>query len=336
MCMANSYRQHCNHLCEKHKFPKGFILFWNHSERGQAWCFGFMFLWQRGAKPSPHQTTLKSYSRFFFFFGTHLFVNKKCNGNREVLGSSQHEICPLLVSQTLLTAPEGLAQVSAVLWEGSGNCDRLCQRSPPHACRDPALTGAASHYRAKINFPAICLLQTGITVVRNVDSLLKIGESVIVWSHSCSPIPFYYFYPQMYVRVYAQVLQSCPTLCDPMNRSTPGLPVHHQLLEFIETHVHRVRDGFSWSGLPFLPPGDLPDPGSEPGSPESPVLQVDYLSLAPPGKCYTQMYIHPWSFVSERTKCCVPDCNCIWFNNDFYVKRGLRRGGPEPLFLKLF
>ena len=137
---------------------------------------------------------------------------KKCNGNREVLGSSQHEICPLLVSQTLLTAPEGLAQVSAVLWEGSGNCDRLCQPSPPHACRHPALTGAASHYRAKINFPAICLLQTGIAVVRNVDSLLKIGESVIVWSHSCSPIPFYYFYPQMYVRVYAQVLQSCPTL----------------------------------------------------------------------------------------------------------------------------
>ena len=34
------------------------------------------------------------------------------------------------------------------------------------------------------------------------------------------------------------VAQSCPTLCDPMNRSTPGLPVHHQLLEFTETHVH--------------------------------------------------------------------------------------------------
>ena len=38
------------------------------------------------------------------------------------------------------------------------------------------------------------------------------------------------------------VAQSCPTLCDPMNRSTPGLPVHHQLPEFTETHVHRVRD----------------------------------------------------------------------------------------------
>ena len=38
------------------------------------------------------------------------------------------------------------------------------------------------------------------------------------------------------------VAQSCPTLCDPMNRSTPGLPVQHQLPEFTETHVHRVSD----------------------------------------------------------------------------------------------
>ena len=38
------------------------------------------------------------------------------------------------------------------------------------------------------------------------------------------------------------VAQSCPTLGDPMNRSTPGLPVHHQLPEFTETHIHRVSD----------------------------------------------------------------------------------------------
>ena len=36
--------------------------------------------------------------------------------------------------------------------------------------------------------------------------------------------------------------QSCPTLCDRMNHSTPGLPVHHQLLESTQTHVHRVDD----------------------------------------------------------------------------------------------
>ena len=41
---------------------------------------------------------------------------------------------------------------------------------------------------------------------------------------------------------FSVVAQSCPTLCDPMNRSTPGLPVHHQLPEFTQTHVHRVGD----------------------------------------------------------------------------------------------
>ena len=40
----------------------------------------------------------------------------------------------------------------------------------------------------------------------------------------------------------SSVIQSCPTLCDPMNCSTPGLPVHHQLLEFTQTPVHRVGD----------------------------------------------------------------------------------------------
>ena len=39
---------------------------------------------------------------------------------------------------------------------------------------------------------------------------------------------------------FSSVAQLCPTLCDPMNRSTPGLPVHHQLLEFTQTHVQQV------------------------------------------------------------------------------------------------
>ena len=41
---------------------------------------------------------------------------------------------------------------------------------------------------------------------------------------------------------FSSVAQSCPTLCDPMNRSTPGLPVHHKLPEFTQTQVHRVSD----------------------------------------------------------------------------------------------
>ena len=41
---------------------------------------------------------------------------------------------------------------------------------------------------------------------------------------------------------FSSVAQSCPTLCGPMNLSTPGLPVHHQLPEITQTHVHRVSD----------------------------------------------------------------------------------------------
>ena len=55
---------------------------------------------------------------------------------------------------------------------------------------------------------------------------------------------------------FSWVAQSCPTLCDPMNCSTPGLPVHHQLPEFIQTHVHRVSDAIQPShplSSPFPP-----------------------------------------------------------------------------------
>ena len=46
---------------------------------------------------------------------------------------------------------------------------------------------------------------------------------------------------------FSSVAQSCPTLCDPINCSTPGLPVHHQLPESTQTHVHRVGDAIQTS-----------------------------------------------------------------------------------------
>ena len=46
----------------------------------------------------------------------------------------------------------------------------------------------------------------------------------------------------MNILQFSSVAQTCPTLCDPMNHSTPGLPVHHQLSEFTQTHVHWVGD----------------------------------------------------------------------------------------------
>ena len=56
------------------------------------------------------------------------------------------------------------------------------------------------------------------------------------------------------------VAQSCPTLCDPMNLSTPGLPVHHQLPEFTETHVHRVSDAIQPSHPVSSPSPPAPNP----------------------------------------------------------------------------
>ena len=59
---------------------------------------------------------------------------------------------------------------------------------------------------------------------------------------------------------FSSVAQSCPTLCDPLNRSTPGLPVHHQQPEFTQTHVHRVSDAIQPSN-PLLSPSPLaPNP----------------------------------------------------------------------------
>ena len=52
---------------------------------------------------------------------------------------------------------------------------------------------------------------------------------------------------------FSSVTQSCLTLCDPMNHSTPGLCVHHQLLEFTQTHVHSVGDAIQPSH-PLLSP----------------------------------------------------------------------------------
>ena len=54
--------------------------------------------------------------------------------------------------------------------------------------------------------------------------------------------------------------QSCPTLCDPMNLSTPGLPVHHQLPEFTQTHVHRVGDAIHPSHHLLSPSPPAPNP----------------------------------------------------------------------------
>ena len=69
----------------------------------------------------------------------------------------------------------------------------------------------------------------------------------------------------MYSVQFSSVAQSCLTLCNPMNRSTPGLPVHHQLLEFTQTHVHRVGDAIQSSHPLSSPSPPAPSPSQHQG-----------------------------------------------------------------------
>ena len=59
---------------------------------------------------------------------------------------------------------------------------------------------------------------------------------------------------------FSSVAQLCPTLCDPMNRSMPRLPVHHHLLEFTQTHVHQVSDAIQPSHPRSSPSPPAPNP----------------------------------------------------------------------------
>ena len=65
---------------------------------------------------------------------------------------------------------------------------------------------------------------------------------------------------KVYSLQFSSVAQSCLTLCDPMNRSTPGLPVHHHLLEFTQTHVCRVGDAIQPSHPLLSPSPPAPNP----------------------------------------------------------------------------
>ena len=80
-----------------------------------------------------------------------------------------------------------------------------------------------------------------------------------------SLIGFHLFIFALVSFTFSSVSQSCPTLCDPMNRSTPGLPVHPQLPEFTQTHARQVSDAIQLSH-PLLPPSPpAPNPSQHQG-----------------------------------------------------------------------
>ena len=94
--------------------------------------------------------------------------------------------------------------------------------------------------------------------------LTNVSDSHISW------VFFFFFFGlktlvSIYSVQFSSVAQLCPTLCDPMNRSTPGLPVHHKLPEFTQTHVHGVGDAIQPSRPPLSPSPPAPNPSQHQG-----------------------------------------------------------------------
>ena len=101
---------------------------------------------------------------------------------------------------------------------------------------------------------------------------------------------------------FSSVAPSCPTLCDPMNCSTPGLPVHHQLLEFTPTRVHWVGDAIQPSH-PLSSPSPLP-----PIPPSIRVFPNESLS-----KNYLYCLLSTYLCVCVYVRVCVCTCVCVHF-----------------------
>ena len=93
------------------------------------------------------------------------------------------------------------------------------------------------------------------------------------------------------ILLFSSVAQSCPTLCDPVDCSTPGLPVHQQLPELAQTHVHRVGDATNHLVLCrplLLPPSSFPASASFTSSPVS-------ILVFPASNQYSYPYTPPQS-----------------------------------------
>ena len=133
----------------------------------------------------------------------------------------------------------------------------------------------------------LCLCDDINTVVKALSSGARMSRVISYhFSWLCDPGQFNYTVPQFFfffpfgkylgmrslghmigvsLTHSVQFSHSCPTLCDPMNPSTPGLPVQHQLLEFTQIHVHRVGDAVQPSHPLSSPSLPAPNPSQHQG-----------------------------------------------------------------------
>ena len=110
-------------------------------------------------------------------------------------------------------------------------------------------------------------LRPSASVSASLGSLCSMVLKFPSSAHTAHCIYLFCFHLEMRILApsVSSVTQSCPTLCDPMNRSTPGLPVHHQLPEFTQTHMHQVGHAIQASHPLSSPSPPAPNPSQHQG-----------------------------------------------------------------------
>ena len=104
-----------------------------------------------------------------------------------------------------------------------------------------------------------------VKLAKRMSSLKGVVEDVMVSTGTAKYYADFFFECKLSREVnennqFSSVTQLCLTLCNPMNRSTPGLPVHHHLPEFTQTHVHRISDAIQPSHPRSSPSPPAPSP----------------------------------------------------------------------------
>ena len=162
--------------------------------------------------------------------------------------------------------------------------DRLFQDevTMPKCCPHHTICPATKHpLRCPSHVPHEVTHSGGVAPLRHSERTFYSGCAI--WPHETAlkfqlrgylfiHIPFNNLFLALYFEIlvwssvqFSSVAQSCPTLCNPMNRSTPGLPVHHQLPEFTQIHVHRIGDAIQPSHPLSSPSPPAPNPSQHQG-----------------------------------------------------------------------
>ena len=208
--------------------------------QSKPWCYG------GGADFSGKRTSV--------LFSLRQEFNKETKITRQVLNSLGAQYVQRKQSSNLLT-PKSLQ-----------SCPNMCDPidSSPPGSPIPGILQARTLEWVAISFSNAWKWKV------NVKLLSCIRLLATPWTAACqTPLSIRFSRQEYWSGVplpsrnllqYSSVTQSCPTLCDPMNHSSPGLPVHHRLPEFTQTHIHRVRDTIQPSHLLSSPSPPAPNP----------------------------------------------------------------------------